>query len=408
VLRLARIGGEAQVRLDTGPPEVVMGIDGGDQIVGGIHFVFDTAHLEAQITATIRQHLWQAVIALALGIALALYLARRLVQPVRSLTAATRRIASGDLDAAIEASRPDEIGELAVAMQQMSEHLRRSERVRAERQTQELRSANQRLEAEIAVRRRAEREKEALIERLETKTAEMEQFNYTVSHDLKSPLVTIRGFLQEILRSLPEDRDEQIDDDMRRIFAASDRMKELLDDLVEVSRVGRLSRPPGNIDLSLLARETLALMTGPLDQDKPEVSIADDLPTVAGDRDRLLSVFQNLLENALKFSRRDTARQIRIATRRDGDEIVIYVEDNGIGIDPSYQSKIFQIFSQLNPAYPGSGVGLALVKRIIETHNGRIWVESEGVDKGTRFCFTLGQPDLAEPDEGSDAEPKTG
>ena len=229
----------------------------GGEILGGIHFVFDTAGLEAEIAATIRQHLWQAGLVLVLGIALAFYLARSLVRPVRSLTAASRRIAAGDLGATIEAQRHDEIGELAVAMREMSEALRQAERRRAEHETERLRSANRQLELEVAQRQIVQAEREKLIAELEAKADEMEQFSHTVSHDLKSPLVTIRGFLREVEKNLPPGSSEKITQDLERIYSATERMKLLLSDLAEVSRAGRVARPQEPVDLSALAAEAL-------------------------------------------------------------------------------------------------------------------------------------------------------
>ncbi len=406
VLRIALAGDEAPVRMTDGRPEVINGIRIGGQTLGGLHFVFATESLDVQVAATVRQHLYQAALVVALGVGLALYLARSLVRPVRSLTAATRRIAAGDLDATVETQRRDEIGELAIAMQDMSEHLRRTERERAQRQTSELRLANRTLEAEVAERERIQAQRELLIAELEARNTEMERFNYTVSHDLRSPLVTIRGFLQEVKKALPGDTDPRVHDDIQRIYLATERMRGLLDDLLEVSRVGRLSRPREAVDLSEAAAEALELMTGPLAERGVDAAVESDLPVVFAERDRFLEVFQNLIENAAKFAGEEDRPLIRIgAEERDG-EAVCYVRDNGIGIDPKHQEKVFGIFTQLSPKYPGSGIGLALVKRIIETHDGRIWVESEGAGTGSKFCFTLPDPAPSgadePPPEGSD------
>ena len=128
VLRLSQARGETRLRLIDGHPEIVKGIEIGNEIVGGVQFVFATAELEAEIAGTIRQHLWQALLVLALGGGLSYYISRSLVRPIRSLTAVTRRIAAGDLDSTVEAQRQDEIGELAVAMQEMIDYLRRTGR----------------------------------------------------------------------------------------------------------------------------------------------------------------------------------------------------------------------------------------------------------------------------------------
>jgi len=113
------------------------------------------------------------------------------------------------------------------------------------------------------------------------------------------------------------------------------------------------------------------------------------MPIIFGDRTRLYEVFQNLLENAIKFSGDSENPHIEFGVYKQGDESICYIRDNGIGIDPKYHSKVFDLFDQLNQEVEGTGVGLTLVMRIIETHKGRIWVESKGVGKGTKFCFML-------------------
>lgn len=389
VLQLAASSGGTRRRLTGSQTEFVKGIDVGNQIVGGVQFAFDDSALESQIDGMLQQHLWQALVVLAIGIGLSTYISRQLVRPVRRLTAMTRRIAAGDLKATVETQRRDEIGELAQAMQEMSETLRRSERERAERETGQLRSANQRLQAEVAERRRVQAERESLITELEAKTTEMERFTYTVSHDLRSPLVTIKGFLDLLERRLPEQTDERVYSDMRRIHSATERMKRLLDDLLEVSRAGQLSRPRESVDLTQLARQALELTAGSLSAAGVDAAIESGLPVVCGERDSLLQVFQNLIENAAKFTGRQASPVIRIGARQDGDQAVSYVRDNGLGIDPSHHDRIFGVFTQLDPDGSGSGVGLALVRRIIESHGGRVWVESEGTGTGSTFCFTI-------------------
>ena len=120
-----------------------------------------------------------------------------------------------------------------------------------------------------------------------------------------------------------------------------------------------------------------------------DAALESELGVVFGERDRLLEVFQNLIENAVKFTGTQDSPQIRIGARAHGDETALYVRDNGIGIDPLHQDKIFDIFTQLEPEFPDGGIGLALIKRIVATHGGRIWVESRGSGTGAEFCFTI-------------------
>jgi signal transduction histidine kinase len=182
---------------------------------------------------------------------------------------------------------------------------------------------------------------------------------------------------------------ERADARIARINGAADKMHRMLAELLDLSRSGRLVGPKEEIQLGRLAREAVELVAGTTARVAAEVIIAPDLPMVYGDRTRLLEVLHNLIDNGFKFSAENASPTVEIGTRGEGDETVIFVRDNGIGIDPRYRHKIFGLFEKLDRDTEGSGVGLAIVKRIIEVHGGRIWVETEGLDKGSAFCFTL-------------------
>ena len=245
---------------------------------------------------------------------------------------------------------------------------------------------------DVSERKRAEQEREELIAELETKNAELERFAYTVSHDLKSPLVTIRGFLGLLERDAAAGDAERMRRDAGKIRAATEVMGQLLDELLELSRIGRQINPPQEVALAELAREAVDLVADSLTERGVEVHISSALPVVVGDRARLLEVFENLLENAVKYMGDQPAPRIEVSPR-NGDPTVCCVRDNGVGIDPRYHEKVFGLFERLSTEQDGTGVGLALVKRIVEVHGGRIWVESEGRDRGCTFCFTV--PPLA-------------
>ncbi|WP_051142093.1 sensor histidine kinase [Paucidesulfovibrio longus] len=242
---------------------------------------------------------------------------------------------------------------------------------------------------DITDRKEAEALREELINELEEKNAELERFTYTVSHDLKSPLITIKGFLGMLQRDLERGDKEHIAKDMDRIGQAADKMQQLLDELLELSRVGRLNNPPENVNLEKLAHEAVELVAGQISERGVKVDIQTGLPTVRGDRPRLLEVFQNLVDNATKFMGDQPQPHIEIGLRHDKGQEVIYVKDNGLGIKEQYFQKVFGLFDQLDQGKGGTGIGLALVKRVIETHGGTIWVESEGPGRGATFCFTL-------------------
>jgi len=242
---------------------------------------------------------------------------------------------------------------------------------------------------DITERKRAEKEREQLIATLESQNSELERFAYTVSHDLKSPLITINGYAGMLREDLAEGHSEQIQNDLDRISTAATRMEDLLNDVLELSRVGRLINPPEQVRLEDLVNESLELVAGQIKRRGVTVAVSPDLPTLYGDSPRLLEVVQNLIENAVKYMGSQPRPRIEIGVRSENDVDVCYVRDNGIGIEPQYHDQVFGLFNKLDKTSEGSGIGLAIVKRIIDVHGGRIWVESEGPGKGSTFCFTL-------------------
>lgn len=243
---------------------------------------------------------------------------------------------------------------------------------------------------DITERKQIEQERETLIAELESKNAELERFTYTVSHDLKSPLVTIKGFLGFIQQDIVSGNRERLNKDIERIGDATKKMEKLLWDLLELSRIGRLVRPSEEIPFNDLVNEAMEIVHGQLVSRKVMVDIHPDLPNVFGDRQRLIEVLQNLLDNAAKYMGDQAKPIVEIGLRGMVDEkYVLYVRDNGIGIPPQHHERVFGLFNKLDPSSEGTGVGLALVKRIIEFHGGQIWIESEGNNQGTTVCFTL-------------------
>jgi signal transduction histidine kinase len=254
-----------------------------------------------------------------------------------------------------------------------------------------LQKALKRVHMELAERKQAEIERERFIKELEAKNAELERFVYTVSHDLKSPLVTINGFLGYLKKDTMAGNMERVQTDLARITDATDRMQRLLGELLELSRIGRIMNPPQEVPFGDIVREAAELVHGQIEARGVEVRIAPDLPLVCGDRARLVEVVQNLLDNAVKFMGEQSRPYIEVGMRgadERGDPI-FYVRDNGIGIDPQYHDRVFGLFNKLDPHTDGTGVGLALVKRIIEVHGGKIWIESKGDGQGATFCFII-------------------
>ena len=235
-----------------------------------------------------------------------------------------------------------------------------------------------------------------LIDELEAKNAELERFTYTVSHDLRSPLVTIKGFLGFMEKDANAGNMDGFRKDMQRVGSATDRMDSLLKGVLEISRTGRLVNNPQDMPFGDLVDEALEIVHGRIQQRGITVQILSPLgtqpglPIVYGDRQRLTEVLQNLLDNAAKYmgSQKNPMIEIGMNGHDDSNNPVFFVRDNGMGIDPQYHESIFGIFDKLDATSEGTGIGLALVKRIVEFHGGRIWVESD-LEKGTTFYFTI-------------------
>jgi len=242
---------------------------------------------------------------------------------------------------------------------------------------------------DVTARRQAESERDALLRKLDEKHNELERFTHTLSQDLKSPLLTIRGFLTYIEKNAAQGNVELVCDDLARIADAVDRMKRFLDELGELSRMGRIINSPEGVLLSGLAREAAGRLEEALAESGAELVIDPDLPSVCGDRARLLEVYYQLLKNAVHHLDGQQRPRIEVGGRRDGVEVRCWVRDNGVGIDRRFHDRIFGLFEKLVPQAHGSGIGLAVAKRIVEVHGGRIWVESEGEGQGSSFFFTF-------------------
>ena len=244
-----------------------------------------------------------------------------------------------------------------------------------------VRDITERKRAEEAVRRKAKE--------LQEKNDELNRFTYAVSHDLRSPLVTIRTFQGQLEQDLRSQDAARIEMDLGYIRNAADKMSRLLDELLRLSRVGRIMNPSEEAPLQAVVKEALDLVAGRITARGVQVDLTEEPVVVTGDRTRLVEVFMNLVDNAAKFMGDQPAPRVEIGVEQVGEELALFVRDNGIGIDPRLQPMLFGLFHKLDPGSEGTGIGLALVRRIVEVHGGRIWVESEGPGKGTTFRFTL-------------------
>jgi len=244
---------------------------------------------------------------------------------------------------------------------------------------------------DVTIRVKNEKEKETLLKSLEYKNEELERFTYTVSHDLKSPLVTINGFIGLLKKDIAENNQKRIDADFNRISDAANVMQDLLDDLLELSRIGRQESARVDVSLNSFVDDVLNILSVKIQTNNIKIIFDSELPFVNVELARFKEVYLNLIENAIKYRRKDIETKIEIGMYQseEKDEKVFFVKDNGIGIDPRYHDKIFALFERLSVDKEGMGVGLAIVKRIFDVHDGRIWVESEGSGNGSIFKFVL-------------------
>lgn len=241
---------------------------------------------------------------------------------------------------------------------------------------------------DVTERKRAEEAIAQKAEALERSNAELQQFAYVASHDLQEPLRTISSYVQLLHKRYEGQLDADADDFIEFIVNAAERMQSLIRDLLAYSRVGRreINRQPVNVTEVL--ERTLAGIRATLDAVGAEVTY-DALPTIKADSMQLSLLFQNLISNGIKFQGK-AAPRVHVSVERAGRRWHFAVRDNGIGIKDVYQDRIFEVFRRLHSRsqYAGTGIGLAICKKIIERHGGRIWVESE-VNAGSTFFFTI-------------------
>jgi signal transduction histidine kinase len=230
---------------------------------------------------------------------------------------------------------------------------------------------------------RLRREKE-----LQERNEELARITYTVSHDLRSPLVTVRTFLGYLEEDIALGNEARWRQDIEHMRTASEKMALLLDELLAYSRIGRAVEPMTDAPLAAVVAEALALTAGRIASRGARIDLPDESIVLRGERRRLVEIYQNLIDNAVKFMGDQPEPLVRVGVER-GDPPVLFVADNGIGFDPRHQGKLFGMFEKLDPGTEGAGIGLALVKRIVETHGGRIWAESGGIGRGAVFRFTL-------------------
>jgi light-regulated signal transduction histidine kinase (bacteriophytochrome) len=314
-----------------------------------------------------------AVIVILAGAGLLLLLDRMVSRPVMELAEQVRAVAAGDYDRRIESGGSPELTKLAADVDGM----------------------RRKIVAELAEVRQARSQIEWVNEQLKVQAEELtrsnrdlEQFAYVASHDLQEPLRKVASFCQLLQRRYQGQLDERADQYIAFAVDGAQRMQRLINDLLAFSRIGRITAGFTEVDLDRVLAEVqsqLEVRAG----EEAEITWSG-LPTVEGEEPLLTTLFVNLIGNSLKFRRPDVPPVVRVTARREGDEWLINVRDNGIGIEAEFADKVFVIFQRLHgrDAYEGTGIGLAIVKKIVEYHGGRIWLDHD-VEEGTSINFTL-------------------
>lgn len=308
-----------------------------------------------------------AAVLATLGAAFLVLLRRWVAEPVRALVADTQRVAAGDLEHEVKPTGPGELEQLARDIEAM--------RVRILEELQSSNAARAILDAQANDLRRS--------------NAELEQFAYVASHDLQEPLRKVASFCQLLERRYSDQLDDKAKQYIEFAVDGAKRMQSLINDLLAFSRVGRTRGTFEPVDLGEVVRLAVADLGSRIDEEGATVDVPEDLPSVPGDESLLRTVFVNVIGNALKF-RGEEVPKVALTVEGAGDMWAIRIADNGIGIPEAYAERVFVIFQRLHgrDEYSGTGIGLALCRKIIEFHGGRIWVEP-GDGPGTTLHITL-------------------
>ncbi len=339
----------------------------------------EEAHTEATEAQRVASNL-TVILMIILAIAVttsSLLIARSISKPLNELTKGAEIIGKGDLEHKVGVKSKDELGELAAAFNRMTESLKKVTASRDE------------LDREVTVRKRVEGEIVKANTELAAVNKELEAFAYSVSHDLRAPLRSIDGFSQALIEDYPDRLDEQGKEYLQRVRLATQRMAVLIDDLLKLSRVTRSEMRRETVNLSTLAQSIAEELRETQPERQVDFAIASDLTTI-GDPQLIRLIMENLLSNAWKFTSYHPQARIEFGlTQVDGKE-AFFVRDDGAGFDMTYANKLFGVFQRLHSSeeFPGTGVGLATVQRIVHRHSGQVWAEGKE-EEGATFYFTF-------------------
>ncbi len=302
---------------------------------------------------------------------------RRILESIETLRAGTAVIGSGNLDFIIEERKNDEIGELSRAFNRMTTDLKA------------ITASKTDLEREITERKQAEQALAEYTQKLEEANKELESFSYSVSHDLRAPLRAVDGYARMILKKQGDKFDEDTIRKFNDIRLNTQMMGRLIDDLLAFSRLSRKDMSTSELNMVDLIRDVWKELNN-INPDRKMNLIVKNTPLGYGDGALVRQVYFNLLSNAVKFTKLQDCAHIEVGGYNEGNEDAFYVKDNGVGFDMKYYDKLFGVFQRLhnNPDFEGTGVGLAIVQRIVHRHGGRVWAEGK-IGEGATFYFLL-------------------
>ena len=363
-------------------------LDAGTQLLGYLTIGISKHYEEAQLQRVSWMGVAVGGLVFVICLPLASGLVHRIFLPIRELASAANRIAHGDYDARVATERPDEIGGLARSFNEMAHRVKDHQKA-LQVANESLAEANRDLEKKVVMRTA---ELESSNRRLSSEIAEKEDFLRAVSHDLNAPLRNIAGMATMLLMKYRERFDEDIVHRLERIQKNVEVETDLIAELLELSRIKTRRQKMESVDVASIVRDLAGVFEDDLKRRAIALSVDDRMPLLICEKARMRQVFQNLIDNAIKYMGDGPTREIHVACLTRGDEVEFTVRDTGIGIDREDLAKVFYVFrrgkNSAEMKVAGKGVGLASVKSIIETYNGRIWVDSEP-GKGSTFRFTI-------------------
>ena len=341
----------------------------------------DIDELNVPVNTLIKNLVVIFIISAIVVILIVLWIAKRISKPIVNLNTAAQKIKKGDYSAKVTASYCDELGSLANSFNKMTDSIESNITIQEEQ--------NIKLQVQQKQLKEKNRELDITNTKLEASNSELEAFAYSVSHDLRTPLRAIDGFS----RILVEDYASKLDKEGQRIGSVVQdnaiKMGKLIDDLLAFSSLGRTSMTYSKINMKEMVKANYHEATYEEERKKIKLTV-DELTDVEGDVNMMRQVWMNLISNAVKFSSHRKQAVISISCHNEENQITYIIKDNGAGFNMKYKQNLFAVFKRLHSEkeFKGTGVGLALVQRIIIRHGGKIWADSE-IDKGATFCFSL-------------------